>query len=305
MNLWPEDAAEAVRNNRRAARAENTQRGLRNGWEHWEEWARAHGRPLLPAEPGDVEVFLVAHMAEACGYKPRTIAQSLWAINNRHQEAGLETPGRHPAVALAMHALWRRLGGTRKQQKPLTIAHIARMDFAEDARGRRDKALLLLGFAAALRRSELAALDVADVTIEAQGLGVRVRRSKTDQAGEGATVYVPRAQRFPGCCPVQAVEAWLAAAQLAEGPLFRGFKGGRLSKRLSGVDINRIVKERAQAIGLGPGYGAHSLRAGAATWLNANGVSVPDIARHGRWKSYDTVLGYCRGDTAAAVRGSY
>ena len=305
METIPASIAQAIATNREAARADNTRRALRNGWARWQDWAAAQGRPLLPADPVDLELFLVGHLATACRYGARTIAQSLWAINQRHREAGLEPPGKHPAVLLAMQGLWRQLGAGRKQQKPLTIAQIARMDFPATLRGLRDKSLLLLGFAAALRRSELVALDVADVTISPAGLTLRIRRSKTDQLGIGADVQVPRSERFPGFCPVEALLDWLAASGIAEGALFRSVQHGRARHRLAGVDVNRVVKACAEAAGLGLGYGGHSLRAGCATWLAANGVGVPDIARHGRWKSYDTVLAYCRGDTARAVRGTY
>jgi hypothetical protein len=146
--------------------------------------------------------------------------------------------------------------------------------------GKRDRALLLLGFALAARRSELVALDVADLEECPEGLRVTIRRSKTDQEGAGAVVAVCRGSI---ACPVAAVRDWLAAAGISDGPLFRRVgKGGRLlAARLHPQNVALIVKTNAARLGLDPSaFSGHSLRSGFLTSAAARGTSLFNI--HGR-----------------------
>ena len=126
----------------------------------------------------------------------------------------------------------------------------------------RDRALLLLGFAGAFRRSELVAVDVADIVVTRHGMRVFIRRSKTSQDGAGVTIAIARGKR---ACPVKALNAWLAAAAITKGPLFRRVnKAGRvLPDRLTAQSVALIVKARARRAGLAAEqFSAHSLRAG-------------------------------------------
>jgi integrase len=160
--------------------------------------------------------------------------------------------------------------------------------------GLRDRALLLLGFAGAFRRSELVALNVADFGETAEGLRIRIARSKTDQEGQGVTIAV-----VPGsvACPVRALRAWLEAAGISEGAVFRPVaKGGRIaSARLGSKAVGLIVKKHATKLGLDPlAFGGHSLRAGFLTSAAARGASIfkmMDVSRH---RSVDTLRGYVR-----------
>jgi integrase len=160
--------------------------------------------------------------------------------------------------------------------------------------GKRDRALLLLGFALAARRSELVALDVADLEECPEGFRATIRRSKTDQEGAGAVVAVCRGSI---ACPVAAVKEWLAAANIVEGPVFRQVgKGGRLLPgRLSPQNVALIVKAYAKRLGLDPSaFSGHSLRAGFLTSAAARGAwlfKMMDVSRH---KSVDTLRGYVR-----------
>src|SRR5262249_24428307 len=140
--------------------------------------------------------------------------------------------------------------------------------------GKRDKAILLLGFALAARRSELVSLDVADIEECPEGLRVRIPKSKTDQEGAGATIAVCRGSI---ACPVTAVLEWLAASGISEGPVFRSIrKGDHLTdRRLSAKTVCAIVKKHADKLGMNPkDFGAHSLRAGFLTSAAARGASV-------------------------------
>jgi site-specific recombinase XerD len=166
----------------------------------------------------------------------------------------------------------------------------ARTDF----KGLRDCALLLLGFAGAFRRSELVALDVADLRFCDGGLLVTIRRSKTDQEGLGATIAI-----VPGwtACPIRAVSAWITAAKISDGPLFRPVtRTGKISNRqLSGRAVAEIVKKYARCAGLkAADFSGHSLRSGFVTSAAARGASIfkmMDVSRH---KSVDTLRGYVR-----------
>jgi integrase len=160
--------------------------------------------------------------------------------------------------------------------------------------GIRDRAIILLGFAGALRRSELVALQVADIESLTDGLRVTIRQSKTDQEGEGSVIAIA-----PGIaeCPAAALRTWLNAADIADGPIFRSInKAGKISKnRLSDRSVSDIVKAHAAQIGLDAKlYSAHSLRSGFLTSAAANGATIfkmMDVSRH---KSADSLRGYVR-----------
>jgi site-specific recombinase XerD len=164
----------------------------------------------------------------------------------------------------------------------------------ESLAGLRDRALLLLGFAGALRRSELVALDVADIAETKTGLLVTIRRSKTDQEGEGATIAIARGDV---ACPARALLEWLDAAGIKAGPIFRPVNKACMvaAERLTDRSVANIVKAYAVRAGFDAStFSGHSLRAGFLTSAAAKGASIfkmMDVSRH---KSVDTVRGYVR-----------
>jgi integrase len=154
----------------------------------------------------------------------------------------------------------------------------------------------VVGFAGAFRRSELAALDVADVEATDDGLVVHIRRSKTDQEGEGASVGLPYGSD-PNTCPVRTLRAWLAAADIDEGPIFRSATPhGRITdRRLPDEAVSHRLQRAARAAGLDASrLAAHSLRAGLITSAAEAGVAERDIMRHSRHKSVAVFRGYIR-----------
>jgi integrase len=160
--------------------------------------------------------------------------------------------------------------------------------------GRRDRALLLIGFAGAFRRSELVGLTVEDVDRRPEGLMIRLGATKTDQEGRGAHVPIPNGSRLR---PVEALDAWLEAAGIATGPLFRAIgKGGRLSVQpLTPQSVALIVKRAAKAAKLDPKiFAGHSLRAGFVTSALETGADVLAAADQGRWRKLETVREYDR-----------
>ena len=182
--------------------------------------------------------------------------------------------------------LRREIGHARQTKDALDRdALVATMEpIPDDLRGLRDQALLLIGFAAALRRSEIASLDVSDVVCVPEGVVITLAKSKTDQLGEGARIAIPRPDRG-GVCPVRALAAWIAASS-DEGPLFRAIdRHGRIGGRLSG----RAVAETIRARAIGPNIGGHFFRRGAATQAHRHGHGLRAIMRLGRWESATTV----------------
>ena len=190
----------------------------------------------------------------------------------------------------------RAIGAAPEQKAPATADRIAAMAaLAPDTlAGKRDRALLLLGFARAFRRSELVALQVEDLLEAEGGYRVLIRRSKTDQEGQGQEIAIPAGGKLRA---VEAVKAWLAAAGIAEGPVFRPVaKGGRLMmEALTDRSVANIVKAYAERTGLDPAaYAGHSLRAGFLTSASEHGANVLKMMEVSRHKSVDTLRGYVR-----------
>jgi integrase len=173
----------------------------------------------------------------------------------------------------------------------------------ESLRGRRDRALLLLGFSGAFRRSELAALDLDDLAFDDRGLAVTVRSSKTDQEGQGRQVAVPFVRSNAERCPVTAVREWLRVAEITSGPVFRTFAlpRGRQDRferlqevRMDGRDIARVVQRTTALAGVEGDFAGHSLRAGFVTAAAQKKVPEVDIMRVTGHRSTAVLRGYVR-----------
>ena len=199
-----------------------------------------------------------------------------------------------PAIRETMAGIRRKLGTSPASKKaPVGDAELAALvaTLGEDLAGLRDRALLTLGWLSACRRSELVALDVADVEEQREGLLVHVRRSKRDQEGKGFHKGIPYASA-PALC---AVRAWLEAAGIKEGPIFRGVdRYGHVSTtRLSDRSVARIAQRAASAAGLDPSrYGGHSLRSGFMTTAAEKGRPLEAIMRQTGHKTESVARGY-------------
>ena len=208
----------------------------------------------------------------------------------------LATPTDSEAVKATLRGIRRTVGAAKVKKAPAVAAKVrAMVALAPDGlKGLRDCALLLLGFAGAFRRSELVALDVADIAETETGLLVTIRRSKTDQEGEGVTIAIARGDV---ACPVKALRAWLDAAGIEAGPIFRPIdKAGTVRPaRLTDRSVANIVKAYAELAGFDAStFSGHSLRSGFLTSAAGNGASIfkmMDVSRH---KSVDTLRGYVR-----------
>ena len=199
-------------------------------------------------------------------------------------------------VRATLRGIRRTLGTAPNRKAPATagLAKAMARSYSVSLIGLRDRAIVLLGFAGALRRSELVALDVADIETTEKGLLVRISRSKTDQEAEGVIVAISRGSSD---CPAEALLAWLKVAGIVEGSVFRSIsRSGKISaKRLSGRTITDIVKRHAGRVGLdAKKFSAHSLRSGFLTSAAANGASVFKMMEVSRHKSIDTLRTYIR-----------
>jgi len=282
---------------------DNTRRAYSNDLNSFTTWAASHGLEVLPAAPQTVRLYIIALDQE--GKKPATIARRLSSIAKAHRLKGFLSPI-DPAVKEQLAAIHRTRGTAQDKARPLLIDDLKKIvnKTKPDVIGTRNRALLLLGFSAALRRSEIAALDISDLEFVDEGLIVHIRRSKTDQAAKGETIAIPKlpdeAARF---CAIRAVSNWLAVAAIDSGPLFRGL--GRAGRnvffcdirpgRLNTKTINNIVKAMCKAAGINPDpYSAHSLRAGWATEAARVGLELPYLMQHTRHRSTRIAAGYIR-----------
>lgn len=293
-----------------ASKSPRTVAIYRDAWGHFTKWCEVRALTPLPAAPETVALF-VTDMASWA--KVATIGIRISAISQAHKTAGYDSPTQTPLVRTTMAGIRRTLGVAQVGKSPVLMDHLRAMVTDLDDRRLvdvRDRALLLVGFAGALRRSELVSLDVADIADGPDGLTVALRRSKTDQEGEGRKVGIPYGSN-PQTCPMRAYRAWLEASGISEGPIFRPVsRYGRLhARRLSGKAVALVVKRRLAAAGVDPAaYAGHSLRSGLATAAARAGASERSIMAQTGHKSLPMVRRYIRDgslflENAAAVVG--
>jgi len=287
---------EAVRGYVDASLAPNTRRAYRSSLAAFREWCEAAKVDALPASPETVAAFLAAE-ADA-GLKPATLGQRMAAIRWAHEAAGFESPTKSKLVSAALKGIRRKLGVAPVQKEPATVDRLAAMVSHADKRtlkGKRDRALLLFGFASAMRRSEIIGLTVEDVAISDEWLSVTLRRSKTDQEGRGQIQEIPRGHN-PETCPIKALVAWLEAAGISEGPLFRSVtRHGQVGESMSANALVAVVKTYAEKAGFDPAkFAGHSLRAGFITSADDKGRSVSQIMSHTGHKSPAMISLYTR-----------
>jgi integrase len=278
------------------ATAANTLRAYKADWTHFADWCAAHGFVPVPAAPATVGAYL-ASLAET--HAPTTIRRRLSALGKMHRFNDLAWNSAHRDIQGPLQGVLRTHGRPVRKAAALSLAMLRQIlgTCDQSARGRRDRALLLFGFAGALRRSELVALNVEDVAVVAGGLRLRIVRGKTDQAGQGAEIGLPRG-RHAETCPVRAFEAWQAVAKRKAGPLFRKISTGDGigDTALHPDAVRRILDHRVRMAGLVvDGFdrlSAHALRVGFITEAYDKGVRDEDIMRHTRHRDFRSMRGY-------------
>lgn len=304
-----EQLAESAREYIGRARAPRTVEAYRDDWRDFQRWAERMGHQAMPAAPESVALYITG----LAGVKAvATIQRRLTSISVAHQMAGHESPTRTAAVRETWKGIKRTFGTAQQGKAPARTQEIRRMVATLDATvsGDRDRALLLVGFAGALRRSELVALDVADIAWPEEGLVVTIRHSKTDQEGAGAQLGIPFGAD-EATCPVRALRRWLEVSEITEGPLFRKVeRNGVVSgNRMHPTSVALVVKRAARAAGYDEAkFAGHSLRAGFITSAAENDVPERKIMRQSRHQSIPVMRRYIRGatlfkDNAAASVG--
>ena len=298
------DAADTYR---RMAKAENTRRAYRAAVRAWCAWCARHGLPPLPASGQDVAAFLAGERGRKLS--PETLKLRRAAIRYLHRAAGCPVPTDDVCVSETMAGISRDAArkGIVPRKKVAATATILRRLLAPiggDVRGLRDRAILLVGFAGALRRSELAAIRFEHLERTDRGIRLTLPQTKGEQTD---AVTVPLPYGDTELCPVQALEAWQQAVGLNEGPVFRRIwlpprpkpstTGGPPplpqigTQAISPQTVAQIVQARAMAAGFGRrDLGGHSLKRGALTTGMDRGVHPAKLKRLGRHKSFD-VLG--------------
>lgn len=275
-------------------KAAATRRVYRSDFRLFVDYCHAQGTEPMPASAEMVAAFLSGEAIR--GTKASTIGRRAAAIAYAHKAAGLEPPTNQEAVKAVMRGIRRTIGTAKAQKAPATAPRVREMvdTIPDTLRGKRDHALLALGFAGAFRRSELVGLNVEDLTEHADGFRVIIRGSKTDQEKAGQEIAIPRGARLR---TVEAVKTWLTAANITAGPIFRGIgKSGRvLPGALTDRSVATIIKLAAARAGLDPAeFGGHSLRSGFLTSAAEAGANVFKMMEVSRHKSVDTLRGYVR-----------
>lgn len=289
------EAAGAARDFARASVADNTRRAYACDLEAFGTWARPHGFATLPAEPATVALFLAE---SARTLRASTVTRRAAAIASAHRSAGFPLPTAAEGVRRVLRGIRATLGTRPERKSAATMREVRTMlaTLPAGILGTRDRAVLLLGFFLAARRSELAALRVEDVTTCREGLRVTIGRSKTDQEGAGVEVPIPF-HADPDTCPVRALAAWKEAAGVTEGSLFRRVdRWGRVAAEgIAGEAVSIIVKRAAEAAGLeADTFAGHSLRAGFVTAAAEAGAPLEVIMTTSRHKSAAVAMGYVR-----------
>jgi site-specific recombinase XerD len=271
----------------------NTVRAYDSAWRSFETWCTERGLTSLPA----MSLTAAAYLADrASTLRPSSLGVHVAAIRQGHQSRGHDSPTSSSEVLGVLKGVRREHGVAPRKKAPITPGELRIVVNRLGARPRdhRDRALLLLGFCAGFRRSELVGLDVSDVIFRAEGLLVQLRRSKTDQDQRGRTVAVEYGTR-PESCPGTALEDWLAAAGIKSGPVFRAVDrhGNVRPQRLNGRAVARVLQYRAAEAGLSTlNLAGHSLRSGLATAAARAKVDERDIAERTGHRNLSVLRGY-------------
>jgi integrase len=264
------------------ARASATRKAYVTDWQLFETWCAARHLPSMPAPPQVIALYLTS-LADEQAQRPSTLKRKLTSIAHAHRSQGFPWQKSDPLICEVMSGIARRHGIAPRQKAPVCAPELAALvaPLGTGLRDLRDRAILLVGWAGAYRRSELVSLDVEDIGRQATlGLVATLRRSKTDQEGAGTKKGIPYA-KDPNLCPVRALDAWLAASGIPSGPIFREIdRHGRLRARLTPGSVALIVKRAALRAGLDPrNLSGHSLRAGLVTTAAKHGKSSDAIMR--------------------------
>lgn len=283
------------------SKASSTRKAYLSDWNIFVEWCDRSGEATpLPAIPITVALFL--NSQDKQGFAPSTLNRRLAAIKLAHEAKGFDSPAKSRLVRETLSGIRRKSSTLSVRKEPMTASKMVRLLEAVPSNttmGIRDRAILLIGFGGALRRSEIVNFKAADIREEPEGLRVFIKRSKTDQEGVGQEITIPREVTSSEYCPVVALNNWLVVSSIKTGFLFRSInKGGVINhrrNRLRPRTICLIIKKYVKLVKMDPdNFGGHSLRSGWITSAAENGASVFKLKEVSRHKSLTVLSSYVR-----------
>lgn len=280
---------EKVREYLAASTSKATLKAYKSDLKHFKAWGGT-----IPATVQLIASYIAAH---ANALSVATLERRLAALSKIHQTLGVENPTRSDLVRTTMRGIRRKMGTSQRQVAPITKERLlAMLSVCDDGvRGLRDKALLLVGFAGAFRRSELVALNCKHIEFVPEGIIITIERSKTDQEGKGRRLGVPFTKGE--ICPVNALQQYIQLTGITGGPIFRPMAdNGKLGiTQLTPASVALIIKQRAKQAGMDPThFSGHSLRAGFATSAAQAGAETWAIMKQTGHKSEKTIRRYIR-----------
>ncbi|MFD1676084.1 site-specific integrase [Alicyclobacillus fodiniaquatilis] len=278
-----------------SSKAKNTNIAYKSDWDNFVLWCQSNSLQFMPASDTTIQLYITKL---AVTKKTSTIRRRLTSIRLAHQLAKQPDPTKSGLVKMTMDGISRENGTKQIGKRAILTDDILKIIplLPEGSIGVRDKAILLIGFAGAFRRSELVAMKAEDLRFDRRTLYITIQKSKTDQTGEGEVIAINLGENAD-TCPIQALEDWLSLSGITEGYLFRRIRknGKILDEPLGAHWVARIVKKYARLLKMDPHeFGGHSLRSGFVTQTAINGATYDDIMKTTRHKKYDTVRKYMR-----------
>tara|TARA_B110000503_G_scaffold49567_1_gene80515 strand:- start:3557 stop:4513 length:957 start_codon:yes stop_codon:yes gene_type:complete len=286
--------------NLQSSKAKNTIRAYRSDFNDFELFCAQNGFKSIPSDPKIVSLYLTYLSTKNA--KMSTLKRRLVSIGVIHKLKGHYLDTKHPSIIENIMGIKRRKGSIQKSKKPILINNLKKIINVIDEQKKqqikklRDRAIILIGFSGGFRRNEIVSLDYDDLDFVTEGLKINIRRSKTDQFGEGLIKALPYFDSSQ-YCPVVSLQKWLKLSEIKSGALFRRFlKGSKISnKRLTDQTVALLIKEYLQLAGIdSKNYSGHSLRSGFATSAAESGAEERSIMAMTGHKSTEMVRRYIK-----------
>ena len=286
--------------NLQSSKAKNTVRAYKSDFNDFGIFCAQNGFKSLPSDPKIVSLYLT-HLSSKDA-KMSTLKRRLVSIGVIHKLKGHYLDTKHPAIIENIMGIKRRKGSVQKSKKPILINYLKQIiniideQKKEEIKKFRDRSIILIGFSGGFRRNEIVSLDYDDLDFVPEGLKINIKRSKTDQFGEGFTKALPYFDSSK-YCPVVSLKNWLEISRITAGPLFRKFvKGSKLAEnRLTDQTVALLIKEYLNLAGIdSKNYSGHSLRSGFATSAAESGVEERSIMAMTGHKSTEMVRRYIK-----------
>ena len=286
--------------NLKNSKAHNTVRAYKSDFNDFGLFCAQNGFKSLPSEPKIVSLYLT-HLSTKEA-KMSTLKRRLVSIGVIHKLKGHYLDTKHPSIIENIMGIKRRKGSNQKGKKPILINHLKQIINVIDEQKKkeikklRDRSIILIGFSGGFRRNEIVSLDFDDLDFVVEGLKINLRRSKTDQFGEGSVKALPYFENSQ-YCPVLSIQKWIEISKITSGPVFRRFSKGSklLEKRLTDQTVALLIKEYLKLAGIeSKNYSGHSLRSGFATSAAESGAEERNIMAMTGHKSTEMVRRYIK-----------